>query len=80
MSSSPKMGHLPIPVFGQWTSGISPGKSPNFPHFSLVNPAEAEADPKDPVVDADGVRANVRALKINCVDFEAWKLFGGWLD
>jgi hypothetical protein len=45
-----------------------------------VNPAEAEADPKDPVVDADGVRANVRALKINCVDFEAWKLFGGWLD
>mmetsp|Transcript_56078 Transcript_56078/g.122628 ORF Transcript_56078/g.122628 Transcript_56078/m.122628 type:complete len:290 (+) Transcript_56078:3-872(+) len=25
---------------------------------------------KDPVVDADGVRANVRALKINCVDFE----------
>eukprot|EP00913_Durusdinium_trenchii_P019569 g18396.t1 len=25
---------------------------------------------KDPVVDADGVKANVRALKINCVDFE----------
>ena len=79
MSSSPKMGHLPIPVFGQWTSDFPRGNL-DFPHFSLVNPAEAEADPKDPVVDADGVRANVRALKINCVDFEAWKLFGGWLD
>jgi len=34
------------------------------------NPAWTSWQKQEPVVDADGVKANVRVLKINCVDFE----------
>mmetsp|Transcript_13440 Transcript_13440/g.32043 ORF Transcript_13440/g.32043 Transcript_13440/m.32043 type:complete len:465 (+) Transcript_13440:92-1486(+) len=45
------------------------------PHCRMFGPTWDQFEKQlnseqDPVVDADGVRANVRALKINCVDFE----------
>ncbi|CAE8582353.1 unnamed protein product [Polarella glacialis] len=45
------------------------------PHCRMFGPSwdKFEADlnsEQDPVKDADGAKANVRALKINCVDFE----------
>lgn len=44
------------------------------PHCRMFGPTwdqfEKQLNSEQDVVDADGVRANVRALKINCVDFE----------
>jgi thiol-disulfide isomerase/thioredoxin len=45
------------------------------PHCRMFAPTWDEFErslnaENDPIVDADGVKANVRALKINCVDFE----------